>query len=133
MPWGLASLQTATGHTVQLHSSASGRRRPLSTSCMQLQDAYGAALMGSWNQRPALEGPRWESGAVPRPALQRAKGGPRLGLASSWAKRVGARWLLGLTGRPPATPPSSAQHFLTLGAGTGDRATLGLVLPIPGK
>lgn len=65
--------------------------------------------------RPVWEGPGKRPGLA-WPPLGRQEGGHQLVLTL-----------------PPATPSSSAQRFLTLGAGTADPAMLGLVTPIPRK
>lgn len=65
--------------------------------------------------RPVWEGPGKRPGLA-WPPLGRQEGGHQLVLTL-----------------PPATPSSSAQRFLTLGAGTADPAMLGLVTLIPGR
>ena len=85
----------------------------------------GGRGRGQLQPGPGPEGPRWQ-----RPA-GRILEGPGLGPASPGHREGGD--LLVVTARPPATPPASAQYFLTLGAGSGEPARPGLVRLIPGR
>lgn len=89
------------------------------------------AWFGFWG-RHQMQG--WGKRGPPRGRGQQRSAGRILagpGLASPGPGEGGD--LLVLTPRPPATPSSSAQYFLTLRAGSGERARPGLVRLIPGR
>lgn len=129
---GLASLQTLSAHVDKPPSSAGGQKHQAVVTgsdvmlgeqgrwdwghCMGGQPGRGRGRPGEGCRGQLLTGRGWAQGRGPGGAgLLRASG-------------AGTCWLRALTPRPPATPSSSARHFLTLGAGTREPARLGLVL-----
>lgn len=114
---GLASLQTLSAHVDKPPSSAGGQKHQAVVTGSDV--TLGEQSRWDWGHcmgGQLLTGRGWAQGRGPGGAgLLRASG-------------AGTCWLRALTPRPPATPSSSARHFLTLGAGTREPARLGLVL-----
>lgn len=107
---GLASLQTLSAHVDKPPSSAGGQKHQAVVTGSDV--TLGEQSRWDWGHcmgGQLLTGRGWAQGRGPGGAgLLRASG-------------AGTCWLRALTPRPPATPSSSARHFLTLGAGTGSR------------
>lgn len=111
------SLQTLSAHVDKPPSSAGGQKHQAVVTGSDV--TLGEQSRWDWGHcigGQLLTGRGWAQGRGPGGAgLLRASG-------------AGTCWLRALTPRPPATPSSSARHFLTLGAGTREPARLGLVL-----